>query len=49
MGPGPPLVNWSVRAVELAAQLGQRAGQQPRDVHLRDADLVGDLRWVRLP
>ena len=30
--------------LQRAAQLRQRAGQQPGDVHLRDADLVGDLR-----
>ena len=39
----------SVGAGELPPQLGQRPGQQPGDVHLRDADLVGDLRLGRLP
>src|SRR4051812_8120781 len=33
---------------ELTAQLGQRGGEQPGDVHLGDAELGGDLRLRHL-
>ena len=39
----PPIVSLGVEGLETVAQLNQGACQQPADVHLADADLIGDL------
>src|SRR5215218_7315892 len=39
-----PAARTARRSLELGAHRGERAADQPRDVHLRQADALGDLR-----
>ena len=46
---GPPLGRRLVVGGQALTELGERPGQQPGHVHLRDAELAGDLRLGHVP